>query len=405
VADTPRFAPGTIRVVIALGTAQTLAWASTYYLPAILAPAMAHTFGLAPSAVFGAFSAALVLSALLGPAVGRAIDRRGGRGVLALGNLVCAAGLVLLGAAPHATMLVAGWLLLGVGMALGLYDAAFATLAGLYGRAARAPITGITLIAGFASTVGWPLTALFEDTLGWRGACFAWAALHLILGLPLNRLLLPPAPPPARPAAASGPGAPAPRFAMPLLAFVFAVTWFVTGAMAAHLPALLVAAGSTPAAAIAAAALLGPAQVAARVAEFGLLRRCHPLLSARLATLGHPLGVAALLLAGGPAAAGFAVLHGMGNGVLTIAKGTLPLAVFGPVGYGARQGWLAAPARLLQAAAPFAFGLLLELAGVRVALLCTAGLSLAACLALLVLRPAPGVASSPLSSKVNPTGE
>lgn len=380
--------PGTTRVVIALGTAQTLAWASSYYLPAILAAPMARDMGLSPAWVFGAFSAALVLSALLGPAVGRAIDRRGGRGVLSLSNLVLAAGLTLLGVAPGPAVMAIAWLVIGLGMTTGLYDAAFATLAGLYGRAARGPITGITLIAGFASTIGWPISALLEDAIGWRGACLAWAAPHLLIGLPLNRLLVPPAPPPERKPAAAEASGPPPRFAMPLLAFVFSATWFVSGAMSAHLPVLLQAAGAAPALAIAAAALVGPAQVMARLAEFGLLRRFDPMVSARLATIGHPLGAAALAILGAPAAVGFAILHGMGNGILTIAKGTLPLAVFGPASYGARQGLLSAPARMLQAAAPFLFGLLLELAGVATALAVTAGLSLSACAALLALRPA-----------------
>lgn len=378
---------GSRRVVIALGSAQTLAWASSYYLPAILAAPMAADLGIPASWVFGGFSAAMLLSALLGPAAGRAIDLRGGRDVLTLSNLVFAAGLVLMALAQGPAMMVLAWLVVGVGMAMGLYDAAFATLAGLYGRAARTPITGITLIAGFASTVGWPLSAIMEDALGWRGACLGWAALHLVLGLPLNRLLVPPAPPPEKQqAAAVGEAVPAPRWAMPILAFVFAATWTVAGAMAAHLPTMLQAAGATPALAVLAAALIGPAQVAARMLEFALVRRIQPITTARLATLGHPLGAAALLLAGGVAAPVFAVLHGMGNGVLTIVKGTLPLAVFGPVGYGARQGLLAAPSRFLQALAPFAFGLLLERAGVGVALAVTSGLTFSAFLALLALR-------------------
>jgi MFS family permease len=380
------------RVVIALGTAQTLSWASSYYLPAILAAHMARDLGVSPSWVFGAFSASLVLSALLGPAVGRAIDLRGGRGVLALSNLVLAGGMVLLGLAPNFWVLCLGWVVLGVGMAMGLYDAAFATLAGLYGKAARGPITGITLIAGFASTVGWPLSAVMEEGLGWRGACLAWAALQILVALPLNRFLVPPAPPPEKSAAATADGPPPPRFATPVLAFVFAASWFVTGAMAAHLPAMLQQAGATPALAILAASLVGPAQVAARVAEFGLLRRFHPLVSARLATLGHPLGVAALALFGAPAAAAFTLLHGAGNGMLTIVKGTLPLSVFGPAGYGARQGWLSAPARMLQACAPFLFGLMLEGPGVGAALVLTTALMFSAFVALLLLRPASGSA-------------
>jgi MFS family permease len=181
----------------------------------------------------------LLLAALLGPAVGRAIDNRGGRGVLVLSNLVLAAGLVVLARAQGVAGLAVAWTVLGVGMALGLYDSAFATLTGLYGRAARAPITGITLIAGFASTIGWPLSALLIASLGWRGACLAWAAFNLLIGLPLNRLLVPRAPPPQR--AAEPEAIPSPRGAMPILAFVFAATWFVAGAMAAHMPRLLVA--------------------------------------------------------------------------------------------------------------------------------------------------------------------
>src|SRR3954471_21580882 len=180
-------------VVAALGTAQTLAWASSYYLPAILADPIAQGTGVSRTVVFGLFSGALLLSAVFGPAVGRAIDQRGGRGVLALSNLVLAAGLVMLGIAQGIFTLALAWAVLGVGMAIGLYDPAFATLTGLYGRAARGPITGITLIAGFASTVGWPLSAFLDGHFGWRGACLIWAGLHLVMGLPLNRLLIPPA--------------------------------------------------------------------------------------------------------------------------------------------------------------------------------------------------------------------
>ncbi len=378
-------------VVLALGTSQTLAWASSYYLVAIIADPVARELGVSGTMVFGAFSAALLLSAALGPWVGRRIDLRGGRGVLCLSNLVFAAGLLLLAAAQGPVLLGVGWLVLGAGMALGLYDSAFATLAGLYGREARGAITGITLIAGFASTVGWPLTALLTEAVGWRGACAAWAGLHLVVGLPLNRLLVPAAPPPARMGGPSAPEGPAPRLATALLAYVFAATWVVSTGMAAHLPRVLEAAGASAAGAVAAAALLGPAQVAARLLEFGLMRRTHPLLSARVATLLHPIGALALAMAGGAAAPVFTLLHGAGNGLLTIAKGTLPLALFGPAGYGLRTGLLSAPARVAQAAAPLLFGLLLDRFGLLVLALSSA-LGVLSTVALLVLRPA-GVAA------------
>jgi MFS family permease len=402
-------------VVAALGTAQTLAWGSSYYLPAILADPIAQGVGVSRTGVFGLFSGALLLSAMLGPSVGRAIDNRGGRGVLTLSNLVLAAGLVLLGAAQGFVTLTIAWAVLGIGMAMGLYDPAFATLTGLYGRAARGPITGITLIAGFASTVGWPLSAFPNAQCGWRWACFIWAALHIVIGLPLNRLLIPRAPPPApasQMAAESSPAliprapppapasemaaesSPAPRGAMVILSFVFAATWFVTGSMAAHLPRLLEIAGASATAAIAAAALVGPAQVAARLVEFGALRMVHPLISARLAALLHPVGAVILGLLGPGAIATFAVLHGAGNGLLTIAKGTVPLAIFGPVGYGLRSGILGAPARATQAASPVLFGLLMDYMGIGV-IAVSAGLSVSAFVALLLLKARPAAAPAP----------
>jgi predicted MFS family arabinose efflux permease len=378
------------RAVVVLGTAQTLAWASSYYLPAVLAAPMARDVGVSVPTVFAAFSAALVVSALLGPWAGRAIDRWGGRPVLIGTNAVFALGLLGLAISNGPMAMFAAWLVLGVGMGSGLYEAAFAALVRLYGRDSRTPITGITLIAGFASTVGWPLSALLEAQVGWRGSCLAWAALHLLLGMPLNALLpraqpidgAAAAPADATPQAASE--APPRLRAMLLLSFVFATTMFVSTAMAAHLPTLLQAHGASLAAAVAAGALIGPAQVAARLFEFGFLRRWHPLLSARIAVALHPVGALVLAVVGAPAAAAFTLLHGAGNGMLTIVKGTLPLALFGPQGYGARQGLMMAPARFAAACAPWLFGVSLEHWGAA-ALALSAALGLAALAALWLL--------------------
>ena len=393
------------RTVAALGSAQTLAWASSYYLPAMLAAPMARELGVTTPTVFAAFSLALVVSALIGPLAGRAIDRWGGRPVLLGTNLVSATGLGLLAAAQGPLGLFASWVLLGIAMGCGLYEAAFSALVRLYGPDSRNAITGITLIAGFASTVGWPLTTLLEVQLGWRGACLTWAALHLLVGLPLNAALPGVATARWQPAGAATPAVPATdepsRDAVPpgekgtqdrraavLLAATFAIVWFVSTAMAAHLPRLLQASGVGLAAAVAMGALVGPAQVAGRLLEFGVLRRLHPLLSARLAALAHPVGAAALLLAGAPLAPLFAVLHGAGNGILTIAKGTLPLALFGPAGYGQRQGLLMVPSRFAQALAPVLFGLCLDRWG-EGALWVSTALGLLAFALLMLLRHKP----------------
>jgi len=373
-------------VVSALGLTQTLAWASTYYLTAVFTDPVSADLHLSRTWFYGSVSAALLLSGLLGPVAGRMIDRCGGRDVLAGTNLVLAAGLVLLSSAAGPFGLVGAWLVLGLGMGFGLYEAAFATVAGLYGRDARNAITGITLFAGFASTVGWPLSAAFIDAFGWRGALLAWAALHLVLGLPLNRLLVPKSPPPAPVGAPHGIAPSGVPWTMIVLAGVFGATWFVSTALAAHLPRLLEAMGATPAAAIAAGSLVGPAQVAARIAEFGLLRRSSPMVSARLAAGLHPLGAILLAVMGAPAAIPFVLLHGAGNGMLTIARGTLPLALFGGAGYGLRTGLLAAPARILQGGAPLLFGLVLDRGGPYDGLLLTGTLTGVSVLALLWLK-------------------
>jgi MFS family permease len=336
--------------------------------------------------VFTAFSAGLLVSAFLGPAAGRLIDLHGGRRVLPASNLVIATGLALLGFSSGLWSLFAAWLVIGAGMAGGLYEAAFSTLARIYGRDARRSITGITLIAGFASTVCWPLSAYMDVTIGWRATCGVWAAAHLLIGMPLNAML------PARRAVekAAEEGAAAAEsgrgklLAMAGLSFVFAATWFCSTAMAAHLPRVLQEAGATLTAAVAAGALVGPAQVGARVLEFWFMRRFHPIVSARVASLAHPVGAAGLLAAGSPAAAPFAAIHGAGNGVMTIAMGTLPLALFGAAGYGLRQGFLMAPARIFSASAPFLFDLLLARLGTA-SLLATASLGVAAFIVLLLI--------------------
>jgi predicted MFS family arabinose efflux permease len=378
-----------------LGTAQTLAWASSYYLPAMLAVPMASELGVSAPAVYAAFSGAMVASALVGPWAGQAIDRHGGRIVLVSTSLLFALGLAMLGLAQGLWTMVAAWLVLGVVMGSGLYEAAFSSLVRLYGHHARSAITGITLIAGFASTVGWPLSAWMEAQFGWRGACFGWAAMHLLIGLPLNAWLptvqgaakmqsaAASDPTQADSVSASQPNRQA--FTTALLAFVFAATWFISTAMATHLPRILESAGATLATAVAIGALIGPAQVAGRLLEFGLLRRVHPLVSARLAALAHPVGVVVLLATGPAMASVFATLHGAGNGILTIAKGTLPLALFGASGYGARLGWLMMPARVTQALAPLAFGLALDAWGAN-ALWLSGGIGLAAYVALMLLR-------------------
>lgn len=388
---------GQLIQLVALGTAQVLAWASSTYLPAIVGAAIAAELEISRGAFFAAFSLSLVVMALVGPMVGRRIDRAGGRRVLLGSNLTLACGLLMLSQASGTFSLYAAWCVIGVGMGLGLYDALFAALVYQYGKAAGRLIVGVTLIGGFASTVGWPLSAWMLQAWGWRWCCAAWALLQLGVALPLHYRyaskrhsadaaagIAPPLPETTRVLPPPG------RREIAYLCLFSGATAFVTSAMAVHLPALLALGGAGTAQALFAATLLGPAQVAARLAEYGLTQRCRirPLVTARIATALHP---AACLVLGGLAAmplAGicFALLHGAGNGMISIARGVLPLALFGPAGYGALTGKLALFARSMQAAAPFVFVLILEGGGLRPALLLSGGLSLAAFFALCKLR-------------------
>ena len=297
------------------------------YLPAILADPIARDLGVSSTGVRRLFRRAGAVGAV-GPRVGRQIDLVGGRSVLSMSNRALAAGLVLLGSPTPFPLLVTAWLLLGVGMGAGLYDAAFAALGRIYGDAARRSITGITLIAGFAPTVGWPLSAWGLHTIGWRETCFAWGRPH------------PDRPADQPPDAAdrqgregrrrnSGQAAYSDRPDHDPAAFVFAAAWRVTGAMAAHLPRLVEAAGATTTQAVFAGALIGPSQVPARISEASVLSRYHPLVSTRLACLTHPIGAVILALAGGGAASVFAIFHGAGYGTpyhlgaLQVAAGDL----------------------------------------------------------------------------------
>ncbi len=378
------------RDTVLLGVGQTVAFASSFYLPSVLAPAMAKDTGLASSSVFALLSMALLIGSGVGVFTGRIVDRLGGRPVLQAACWLFAAGLALLALATNWVGVLAAWIVIGFAMGAGLYDTAFAGLVRLHGQAARNAITGVTLIAGFASTVGWPITLALESTYGWRGACWAWAGLHLLLVLPLYSLLAR-----AQPVAvasslaaqavdaakaeratgaveseASRPPASVPpasesdrRHTFIWLAIVFTCTGFLGSSIATLLPQILQSTGLSAAQAVGFAALMGPAQVAGRVLEFGVMRKVHPLWSARIAAATHPVAAASLLIAGpiaAPLAAPvFAIVHGAGNGMITVVKGTLPLALFGAQGYGRRQGLLLMPAKVAGSLAPFAFGLAL----------------------------------------------
>ena len=339
---------------LVLGINQTLSWGMTFYLPAIVAGPVARGFGASHVAVLGAFSWALLITGACMPRVGRWIDRHGGRGSLLTSIVVMSAGQVLLAAAPGLPLWYVGWTVVGIGMAMGLYDAAFATVGNLLGREAGPTITGITLVAGFASTVFWTLGASLIGPFGWRGLLLFYAALMLAVNLPMVWLLVPAAAPSseAKRQKEVENRQPVNRTAVACLAGFFTLRWFITSAIAVNVLMLLQGIGLTVTESVAVAALIGPGQVAGRVIEWSIGSRVGLLVRARLAALLFPVAAATLPIGGPVIATGFAVLYGMSNGIMTINRGTLPLALFGPAGYATMLGWLAVPVQLAQATAP-----------------------------------------------------
>ena len=340
------------RLALALGTTQVLAWGTTFYIPATMLGAAGTTFGTSRAVLLGAFSWALIVSAVCAPRVGRLIDARGGRHVLLAGTAVTAIGLVLLAAAPNLWLWYAAWTVLGAGMAATLYDAAFATIGRLLGRESRGAIVGVTLMGGFASSLGFPLGTWLADHAGWRTAVLIYAAIQVVVILPVILAGVPGAiPPPAvAPARTATAGTLPGRRDFALLAVFFTARAGIGALISVHALVLLHGLGYSLDHAVAVAALIGPAQVGARIIDFRLGRNLSPVTSALLGAALLPLGIA-LTLGGAPAVV-FALCYGLSNGILTINRGTLPMHVFGPTGYASLLGRLALPNQIAQAVIP-----------------------------------------------------
>ena len=344
-------------VIAVVGSLQILSWGSTFYLPAVIARPIVKDTGWPYAVVVGGLSIGLLVAGLVSPRTGRAIGLHGGRPVLATGSMLLALGLLIIGTAQNYIWYFAGWATLGAGMGAGLYDAAFAGLGAIYGKEARGAITAVTLFGGFASTVCWPASAYLVSHFGWRGTCLAYAGIHLAVGLPLYLAVLPRRSGskasdaiPAKPAAAALHHEE--RIVFGILAAVLTISAAILSMVGAHLVTLLQARGLELSAAVALGMFIGPSAVGARFIEMLAGDRYHPIwtmiASAALVAVGATLFLTDAL--------GFAtaiILYAAGNGIGSIAKGTLPLALFGSVRYPALMGRLALPIMAAMALSPY----------------------------------------------------
>jgi len=349
------------RAVPVFGVTQILAWGAIYYTPVLMVPHICADYGWSTAFGMSGFSLGLLVSGFTAPFVGAWIDRFGGHVVMPFGSLIGAAGLMLIPAASHQAAYLAVWALLGFGMAASFYDPAFASLGRIFGSNARSPITMLTLIGGLASTVSWPATQFLIDTIGWQHTYVAYGLALAFIAAPLHAFALPRSRAypevvvAAEPAEPSPPPAPSPRGRnFVLLVAGFALAAFVPSGLLSNLLAMFQRLGLEPAVAVAIGTLFGPCQVAVRLGEFVFARNTHPLSIVRCA-IGFVLVAFVVLFALGlsiPVAATFMILLGLGNGLTTICRGTVPLALFGPRGYGRVIGRIAGPSLIVQSSAP-----------------------------------------------------
>ena len=348
-----------VRLIVGLGIGQVISWGALIYAIAVLGAPMAAEFDVSKTVVFGAFSLSLVVSGLAGPRVGRLIDRKGGRFVLSVGSLGAALSLGALAIAPGIVTFFLAWTLAGVARALTLYEAAFATLSQHTGKAFRNAVTAITLLGGLAGTVFFPLSLFGLEHFGWRGTLGAFAALELLLCLPLHLLCIPTGPGlrAITPDATKSANSPRPRSPSPAsfaaLSTSFALSAFITSAISVHVINLLQTKGLALASAVFVASLIGPMQLAGRLIELAFGRRFSSVIvgAATLLLLVFSLSSLAFTAALSGALL-FALTYGCANGIQTIVRGTVPAELFGREGYGHTVGRLAAPSFLARAVAP-----------------------------------------------------
>jgi MFS family permease len=353
-----------------LAVTQIVSWGSLYYAFTIVAPDIQRDLALAPELVFGAFSWALLVAGLAATPAGILLDRFGGRYVMAAGSLLCSLGLAWLGHSNGVVSYYFAWTLIGLAMALTLYEAAFATINRKLDAGSRQAMSTLTLFGGFASTLFWPLTARLDTMLGWRDTYLWYGVVQLAVCVPLHLWLG------ADPARSSLKVAAGARRSHTLeealrhpafwtLALAFSANTFIFSAMAVHLIPLLERLGQSATVAILLAALIGPMQVAGRIGEMTLARNTPPQTVGKMTFAMLPGALLVLLLSGaqGWAVALFCVLYGLSNGILTIVRGTIPQALFGRENYGAVAGAMAGPSLLSKAAGPFVAAAILRHGG------------------------------------------
>jgi len=360
-----------VSAVLALGITQITAWGTSYYCLGVLASPISQDTGWSRGFVFLGFTVALLAMGLVSSAVGRAVDRHGARAVMTLGTLFVSSGLFALAHVRSEAAYLVVWAFLGLGMRLCLYDAAFAALVQVAPSRGRAAISYLTLFGAFASSVFWVVGHALNEQVGWRQTLVLFALINLVVCLPLHWLGLArretaeaAAPTGAAAAAADGPplAGRTRSIAIVLFALIMSLNGFVFGVISVQLVPLLEAAGLATAAAVWVASMKGVAQFGGRVVEILFARNLRAITVGRIAVGVLPPSLLLLLAGTGslPLIVAFTLLMGASQGVITIVRGAVPLALFGAKGYGAVLGAIATPVLVVNAASPTVFAWIVD---------------------------------------------
>ncbi|HXH84591.1 MAG TPA: MFS transporter, partial [Candidatus Tectomicrobia bacterium] len=367
-----RLADPMLAAVLALGITQITAWGTSYYCLGVLAAPISEDTGWSRGFVFLGFTVALLAMGLVSGPVGRAIDRYGGRAVMSLGTVLVSAGLFALSQVRSEVAYLAVWVFLGLGMRLCLYDAAFAALVQVTPSRGRMAISYLTLFGAFASSVFWVIGHALNEQIGWRQTLVVFALVNLAICLPLHwfglarRERAGSGASPAAPTSAPADGPPLEgrtrSVAIALFALIMSLNGFVFGVISVQLVPLLEAAGLATAAAVWVASLKGVAQFGGRVVEITFGRSLRAITVGRIAVGILPPSLLLLLLGTGslPLVVAFTLVMGASQGVITIVRGAVPLALFGAKGYGAVLGVIATPVLVVNAASPTAFAWIVD---------------------------------------------
>lgn len=388
------------RAVPILGLIQILGWGSTYYAPALLAPLIAAERNWSLTFAISGLTVGLITAGLCSPLSTRLVHRLGGHIAIAGGALITAAGLTALIFASDKVAYIGVWAWLGIGMSLVLSDASYVALARIFPGNVRRPMVLISMMAGLAGSIGWASTYLLLRHGSWHLPLLLYASLLAFVAAPLLLFALPrpaPAPGPVTQTATSPVAGKWPPRGLPLwLQFAgFATYAFTISATLAHFIPLMARSDISAGNAVVIAMLLAPMQLAVRLFEFVFGQRSHPLRITRAAVVTFFCAFATVLMLGFSitTAVAFVLMMGFANGVMTIARGVLPLSLFDHEGYPKAAGILAFGSLGSQATGPVVMALVIERGSDFAALTMLAAFTAISILCFTLLRRPPAGAS------------